>query len=108
MNGGYSCSVVNFDHVWLVCHGFGALFKTFLGRIKKKIAVPTHGEGARPTGGRSERIVREQANKRSYVAPPVRATKPERIAILFGAAVALSRGRSRLVPGHGSSNGRHP
>ena len=48
----------------------------------------TVAAGCRPTGGRTERIVRVQANKRPSVAPPVRATKPERIAILFGAAVA--------------------
>ena len=58
-----------------------------------------------PTERRTEIAVEQQPNKRPSVGPSVLATKPEQNAILFRAAVGVSRGSVSLLPGTGSRNG---
>ena len=58
-----------------------------------------------PTERRTEFAVEQQPNKRPSVVPSVLESKPEQNAILFGAAVGLSRGSVSLLPGTGSRNG---
>jgi len=54
---------------------------------------------------RTEWFVWERATERQSVRESARATNPEQMTILFGAAVNLSRGGSVHVPGPGARNG---
>ena len=64
--------------------------------------------GCRPAEDRTDWPDQEQANKSPSVEPSVHDTSPKRIAIVFGAAVSLSRTVSVQVPGPQSRNGSYP